>query len=130
MTSYQPPLDEIRFTLNHLAGLEGLARLPGLEAASPDVVDHILAEAGRFAANELAPLNAPGDRQRARLENGAVVTPDGFKQAYAKFVAGGWHGLQFPPRRQCSSLRIAPEDIRTADRCTRRRACVVADVRS
>jgi alkylation response protein AidB-like acyl-CoA dehydrogenase len=96
MTSYQPPLDEIRFTLNHLAGLEGLARLPGLEAASPDVVDHILEEAGRFAASELAPLNAVGDRQRARLENGAVVTPDGFKQAYAKFVAGGWHGLQFP----------------------------------
>ena len=96
MTSYQPPLDEIRFMLRHLADLEGLARLPGLEAASADLVDQILEEAGRFAASELAPLNATGDRQRARLENGGVRTPDGFKEAYRKFVAGGWHGLQFP----------------------------------
>ena len=96
MTSYEPPLDEIRFTLQHLAGLDGLARLPGLEAASPDVVDQILVEAGRFATGELAPLNVSGDRQRARLDEGGVRTPDGFKEAYRKFVDGGWHGLQFP----------------------------------
>ena len=42
------------------------------------------------------PLNAAGDRQRARLENGVVRTPDGFKEAYRKFVEGGWHGLQLP----------------------------------
>jgi len=96
MTAYTPPLDEIRFVLHHLVDLEGLGRLPGLESASADLVDHVLEEAGRFAAQELAPLNAPGDRQRARLENGGVRTPDGFKEAYAKFVAGGWHGLQMP----------------------------------
>jgi alkylation response protein AidB-like acyl-CoA dehydrogenase len=96
MTSYQPPLDEIRFVLRHHADLEGLARLPGLEAASPDLVDQVLAEAGRFAANELAPLNAPGDRQRARLTEDGVRTPDGSKEAYRKFVDGGWHGLQVP----------------------------------
>jgi alkylation response protein AidB-like acyl-CoA dehydrogenase len=96
MTSYVPPLDEIRFALQHHADVAGLARLPGLEATSADVVDHILEEAGRFAVSELAPLNASGDRQRARLENGGVRTPDGFKEAYAKFVEGGWHGLQFP----------------------------------
>jgi alkylation response protein AidB-like acyl-CoA dehydrogenase len=96
MTSYQPPLDEIRFTLRHLADLEGLARLPGLEATSVDLVDQILEEAGRFAASELAPLNATGDRQRARLASGGVRTPDGFKEAYRKFVESGWHGLQFP----------------------------------
>ena len=96
MTSYQPPLDEIRFALQHHADLEGLARLPGFEAASPDLVDQVLAEAGRFAASELAPLNAPGDRQRARLTADGVRTPDGYKEAYRKFVDGGWHGLQFP----------------------------------
>ena len=96
MTVYKPPLAEIRFVLEHLVDLEGIARLPGLEAASADVVDQILEEAGRFAAHELAPLNAMGDRQRSRLENGVVRTPDGFKEAYGKFVAGGWHGLQFP----------------------------------
>jgi len=96
MTAYTPPLAEIRFVLEHLVDLEGIGRLPGLEAASADVVGHILEEAGKFAANELAPLNATGDRQRARLENGVVRTPDGFKEAYGKFVAGGWPGLQFP----------------------------------
>ena len=96
MTAYAPPLDDIRFVLHHLVDLEGLGRLPGLESATPDLVDQILDEAGRFAVNELAPLNAIGDRQPARLENGVVRTPDGFKEAYGKFVEGGWHGLQLP----------------------------------
>jgi len=96
MTVYAPPLDEMRFTLHHVAGLEAIARLPGYEAASADVVDQVLEEAGRLAANELAPLNASGDRERARLENGVVFTPTGFKQAYRHFVEGGWQGLAFP----------------------------------
>ena len=96
MTPYVPPLDDIRFALSHMAGLEGVARLPGCEAATPDLVDQVLEEAGKFAANELAPLNASGDRERARLENGAVRTPKGYKEAYWKFVEGGWHGLPFP----------------------------------
>ena len=96
MTPYKPPLDEIRFTLQRIAGLEAIARLPGCEAATPDLVDQVLEEAGRFAANELAPLNAAGDRERARLDDGAVRTPKGFKEAYRKFVEGGWHGLPFP----------------------------------
>jgi 3-(methylsulfanyl)propanoyl-CoA dehydrogenase len=96
MTAYAPPLTDIRFVLEYLVDLEGLGRLPGLEAATGDVVDQILEEAGRFAVNELLPLNAAGDRERARLENGAVRTPQGFKETYEKFVEGGWHGLQLP----------------------------------
>ena len=71
MTAYAPPLADIRFVLEHLVDLEGIGRLPGLEAATLDLVDQILDEAGRFAVNELAPLNAAGDRERARLEDGA-----------------------------------------------------------
>ncbi len=96
MTAYAPPFADIRFVFEHLVDLEGLGRLPGLEAASKDVVDQILEEAGRFAVNELAPLNAAGDRERARLEDSVVHTPEGFKEAYRKFVDGGWHGLQLP----------------------------------
>jgi Acyl-CoA dehydrogenase N terminal len=69
MTAYVPPLDDIRFALRHMAGLEQVARLPGCEAATPDLVDQVLEEAARFAANELALLNAAGDREGARLEN-------------------------------------------------------------
>jgi 3-(methylthio)propanoyl-CoA dehydrogenase len=96
MTAYVPPLDEIRFALAHMAGLEQIARLPGCEAATPDLIDQVLEAAGKFAANELAPLNATGDRERARLENGAVRTPEGYKEAYRKFIEDGWHGLPFP----------------------------------
>jgi alkylation response protein AidB-like acyl-CoA dehydrogenase len=42
-------------------------------------------------------LNHPGDRQGCRLENGVVQTPDGFKEAYARFVEGGWNGVPFDP---------------------------------
>jgi alkylation response protein AidB-like acyl-CoA dehydrogenase len=96
MTAYAPPLDDMRFVLRHLVDLEGIARLPGYEAASPDLVDQILEEAGRLAAGELAPINASGDRERVRLENGVVRTAEGFKDAYRKFVEGGWNGLPFP----------------------------------
>ena len=96
MADYTPPIDEMRFVLNHVVDLAAIGRLPGYDAATPDLVDHVLEAAGKFAANELAPLNQSGDRQPARLENGVVRMADGFKEAYAAFVAGGWNGLPFP----------------------------------
>ncbi|HEX5077918.1 MAG TPA: acyl-CoA dehydrogenase [Geminicoccaceae bacterium] len=96
MTGYTPPLDDMRFVLRHVADLGAIGRLPGYEAATPDLVDDVLEAAAKFAANELAPLNQSGDRQGVRLENGVVRTPDGFKEAYAAFVEGGWNGVPFP----------------------------------
>ena len=81
MTGYVPPLDEMRFMLRHIADLESLSALPGLAAASPDVIDQVLEEAGRLAAGELAPLNEVGDRERARLENGGGGAPPGEEEA-------------------------------------------------
>ncbi len=96
MTSYLPPLDDMRFVINHTVDLAALRALPGGEALEPELVDQVLAEAGRFAAQELAPLNPVGDREPARLENGVVRTSRGFKEAYGRFVAAGWNGLPFP----------------------------------
>ena len=96
MSGYIAPLDDMRFVLRALVGLDEIARLPGCEHATPDLVDQVLEEAGRFAANELAPLNASGDREGSRLENGVVFTPAGFKEAYRKFTDGGWTSLAFP----------------------------------
>jgi alkylation response protein AidB-like acyl-CoA dehydrogenase len=98
MTGYTPPLDDMRFVLGHVVDLEAIGRLPGYEAATPDLVDDILEAAGKHAANVLAPLNQSGDRQGVRLENGVVRTAEGFKEAYAAFVEGGWNGLPFPER--------------------------------
>src|SRR5690606_8479418 len=97
MTDYAAPLKDRAFTLAETAGLEETAALPGHVAATPDLVEQVLAQGGRFAAEVLAPLNRVGDIQGSRLENGRVRTPDGFADAYARFVAAGWNGVPFDP---------------------------------
>lgn len=97
MTAYRAPLDDMRFVLRELAGLDAVAALPGHEDATPDLIDAILAEAGKLATDVLAPLNPVGDRQGCVLENGVVRTPDGFSQAYGQFIEGGWNGVPFDP---------------------------------
>ena len=66
--TYAAPLDDMRFVLEHLAGLPEIATLPGFEDAEPELVEAILTEAARFAAEVLAPLNATGDRQGCRWD--------------------------------------------------------------
>ena len=95
MSVYTPPLDDIRFTLTHVAGLERVAALPGYEHADAELSDAILDEAGRLARDVLAPLNPVGDAHGAVLENGVVRTAPGFKEAYRQFAEGGWMGLVF-----------------------------------
>jgi 3-(methylsulfanyl)propanoyl-CoA dehydrogenase len=97
VTDYAAPLADMRFALTEIAGIDEIARLPGCEQATPDVVDAVLEEAGKLAGGVLAPLNRVGDRQASRLENGVVRTPDGFKEAYAKYIEGGWNALPFAP---------------------------------
>lgn len=98
MTAYQAPLDDMRFVLSELAGLDDIAALPGFEDATPDLIDAILAEAGKLAGDVLAPLNPVGDREGNVLENGVVHTPKGFSEAYARFIEGGWNGVPFDPQ--------------------------------
>ncbi|MFP6731445.1 MAG: acyl-CoA dehydrogenase [Alphaproteobacteria bacterium] len=93
MTAFTAPLADIRAALNIHGRLDDVLRLPGCEELSPTLIDAILEEAGKFANEVLAPLNAPGDRQGSRLVDGEVLTPDGFAQAYAGFADGGWAGL-------------------------------------
>jgi acyl-CoA dehydrogenase len=98
MSQYHAPLKEMRFVLTELAGLEQVARLPGFEEATPDLVMAILDEAGKFATEVLDPLNASGDREGAkRLDDGTVRTPNGFKDAYKQYCANGWNGLTKDP---------------------------------
>jgi alkylation response protein AidB-like acyl-CoA dehydrogenase len=97
MTAYAAPLADMRFVLNHVAGLDEVARLPGCADASAELVDQILEEAGKFGRDVLAPLNRAGDEHGCEFENGVVRTPPGFKEAYARFVEGGWNGVPFDP---------------------------------
>jgi alkylation response protein AidB-like acyl-CoA dehydrogenase len=93
MADYTAPLADMRFVLNDLVDLGALARLEGFEHAEPDLVDAVLEEAGKFAAEVLAPINRAGDQEGARLENGVVRTAPGFREAYKQFAAGGWNGV-------------------------------------
>jgi len=93
MPVYDPPIADMRFVLHELLADEQLQALPGNEDFLPDVLNAVLEEAGKFCAGVLQPLNATGDAQACRLENGVVRTPDGFKQAYEAFAAAGWTGL-------------------------------------
>jgi alkylation response protein AidB-like acyl-CoA dehydrogenase len=95
--TYAAPLDDMRFVLSHLAGLPEIATFPGFEEADPELVDAILTEAARFAAEVLAPLNATGDRQGCRWDGGKVATPDGFPEAYRQFIEAGWHAMPASP---------------------------------
>src|SRR5687767_1982166 len=97
MSVYTAPLKDMRFVLNELAGLREVAKLPGYEEATPDTVDAILEEAARFAAEVLDPLNRSGDQEGSRLADGAVRTPQGFRDAYRRFAEGGWNALPFEP---------------------------------
>jgi alkylation response protein AidB-like acyl-CoA dehydrogenase len=93
MSAYVAPLKDMRFVLHELAGLSEVAKLPGYAEATPDTVDAILDEAGKFASGVLDPLNRSGDQEGASWKDGAVTTPKGFKDAYRQYVEGGWGAL-------------------------------------
>ncbi|WP_417804177.1 acyl-CoA dehydrogenase [Thalassospira lucentensis] len=97
MTDFTPPLQDFRFLIHDVIGLDTLASLPAFTEISPDLVDAILEEAGKFASSVLAPLNRVGDQEGATLlSDGTVRTPTGWKEAYAKFCDGGWQGISAP----------------------------------
>ena len=97
MPTYKAPLDDVRFVLNEVFDIGELARLPGHEEHTPDLIDAVLGEAAKVGENVLQPLNRTGDEEGCRLENGVVTTPKGFKEAYAAFREGGWTGLACDP---------------------------------
>src|SRR5690349_5472659 len=87
MPNYAPPLRDVRFVLDNLLDLE----------VEDDLVDAILSEAGRFAADVIAPLNQPGDRAGCtRHPDGTVTTPPGYREAYAQYRESGWGTLALP----------------------------------
>jgi len=92
---YTAPLKDMKFVMNELAGLGEVARLPGYQDATPDTVEAILEEAGKFASEVLDPINYSGDQEGSIWKDGSVTTPKGFKQAYKQYVESGWAALPF-----------------------------------
>ena len=94
--TYAAPVTDMAFALEHSAGF-GAALGEGLFGdLSEDVVEAVLAEAGKFATDIIAPLNTVGDRHGTPFKDGAVTMPPGWRQAYRAWSQAGWNALAAP----------------------------------
>ena len=94
--TYAAPLKDMLFVIRELAGLEAVRQLPGFEEATDDTVEAVLAEAAKFNAEVVAPLQRSGDITPAKVENGVVTTSPGFREAFHLFARSGWQGVLHP----------------------------------
>ena len=94
---YRAPIRDIRFVLHELLGEAALHTGPAQADFTAETADAILEEAGKLAGSVLDPLNRPGDISGAKWTPEGVVSAPGFKQAFAKFVEGGWTQLNAEP---------------------------------
>ncbi len=94
MASYKAPLREIEFVLHEVLNVGQLSALPAFtDMAGRDTVNGVIEEAAKLIEEKIAPLNAKGDAQGCRWENGDVRLPDGYAEAYRLYWEGGWVGL-------------------------------------
>jgi alkylation response protein AidB-like acyl-CoA dehydrogenase len=84
------------FVMKELAGIDAVAQLPGHEEAGIDTAAAVLEECARFNEGVVAPLNWEGDKAPSSFQDGTVTTTPGFKDAFRRFVDGGWQGLPHP----------------------------------
>lgn len=97
MPIYHAPVTDFRFLINEVLDPELRQALPSAENADDDIIDAVLSEGAKFCENVLQPLNASGDAEGCRFDNGDVVTPSGFGRAYEAYCEAGWPGLTSDP---------------------------------
>ena len=100
MAVYTPPLRDMHFVLHELLNVTDELKLLSAHAEiDTETINAVLEEGGKFAAEVLFPLNISGDEEGCTLDKATheVKTPKGFKEAYAKYVEGGWPALSADP---------------------------------
>lgn len=97
MANYKAPVSEVSFVLNDLLNINSLTTITEFSEATPELVDAVVEEAGKFAGEVFAPINRSGDLEHSKVVNGEVKTPKGFKEAYQLFVESGWMSLAQKP---------------------------------
>jgi acyl-CoA dehydrogenase len=94
--TYRAPVADIATALKYAAGLKD-ALSEGLYGdLDEETIDSVIAEAGRYASDVIAPLNKVGDKFGTPFKNGHVTTPPGWKEAYTAWARAGWNGLAAP----------------------------------
>lgn len=94
--AYRAPTTEIQFALMQEAGFQRLIDSGKFEDLSDDLLDAILEEAAKLATDVIAPASWDGDQKGCQLSEDGVKVPESFKQAYTKYVEGGWPTLAAP----------------------------------
>lgn len=100
MPTYNPPVRDMQFVLHEVLNVaDELKALPAHAETDADTINAVIEEAGKFAAEVTFPLNISGDEEGCTLDKATheVKTPKGFKDAYAKYVEGGWPALSCDP---------------------------------
>lgn len=96
-TDYRIDRREMRFFLNEVLDVTAINRCKEFSDFNREIFEMIVEEAAVFAEKILAPINQNGDREGCLLEDGKVITPTGFKNAWKQFMEGGWIGLGMSP---------------------------------
>ena len=94
--TYTAPVKDMLFNMEHLAGLEQIAQIPGFEDAGVETAQAVLEECAKLSEGVIAPLNVPGDLNPSSFKDGKVTTTPGFADAFKQYAEGGWQGLQHP----------------------------------
>ena len=100
MAQYTPPLRDLQFVLHELLDVSSeFKQMPAHADIDADTINAVLEEGGKFAAEVLFPINSSGDAEGCKLDKATheVTPPTGFKEAYAKYVEGGWPALSCDP---------------------------------
>ncbi|MGH8130270.1 MAG: acyl-CoA dehydrogenase N-terminal domain-containing protein, partial [Steroidobacteraceae bacterium] len=97
MPEYKAPLREFRYVLYDVLRVESHYRDLGRDDVNAELIDGVLEGCARFAEDVVAPTNEPGDRIGVRRgDDGRVITPPGFVEAYRQYVEDGWAALCGP----------------------------------